>query len=390
MKSESSWGKLDMKFKNVCRVINGRAYKLDELLEKGKYPVLRVGNFFTNSEMLYSDLELESDKYCEDDDLLFAWSASFGPKIYRGPKSIYHYHIWKLQVDDSKADKYYLYYWLLNNVRRMQAGGHGSVMAHITKQDMENQEIDLPPLQLQKRIAGILKSLDEKMDNNAQINKNLLEQVLTLYRKRFVDTLNNERRICSADEYFDISIGKTPPRKEHQWFSTNPHDVNWVSISDMGACGLYICNSSEQLTREAIDRYKIKIVPDNTVILSFKLTVGRVAITNGEMVTNEAIAHFKTDKKEINEYLYCYLKCFNYQTMGSTSSIATAVNSKTIKTMPFVVPTDDELMNFHNVAAPMFATIKANQIENQYLASVRDMLLPKLMSGKLNVTGTEL
>lgn len=175
MKSESSWGKLDMKFKNVCRVINGRAYKLDELLEKGKYPVLRVGNFFTNSEMLYSDLELESDKYCEDDDLLFAWSASFGPKIYRGPKSIYHYHIWKLQVDDSKADKYYLYYWLLNNVRRMQAGGHGSVMAHITKQDMENQEIDLPPLQLQKRIAGILKSLDEKMDNNAQINKNLLE-----------------------------------------------------------------------------------------------------------------------------------------------------------------------------------------------------------------------
>lgn len=221
-------------------------------------------------------------------------------------------------------------------------------------------------------------------------NKNLLEQVLTLYRKRFVDTLNNERRICSADEYFDISIGKTPPRKEHQWFSTNPHDVNWVSISDMGACGLYICNSSEQLTREAIDRYKIKIVPDNTVILSFKLTVGRVAITNGEMVTNEAIAHFKTDKKEINEYLYCYLKCFNYQTMGSTSSIATAVNSKTIKTMPFVVPTDDELMNFHNVAAPMFATIKANQIENQYLASVRDMLLPKLMSGKLNVTGTEL
>lgn len=163
-----------MKFKDVCRVINGRAYKLNELLEKGKYQVLRVGNFFTNSEMLYSDLELESDKYCEDDDLLFAWSASFGPKIYRGPKSIYHYHIWKLQVDDSKADKYYLYYWLLNSVRRMQAGGHGSVMAHITKQDMENQEIDLPPLQLQKRIAGILNSLDEKMDNNALINKNLV------------------------------------------------------------------------------------------------------------------------------------------------------------------------------------------------------------------------
>ena len=121
--------------------------------------------------------------------------------------------------------------------------------------------------------------------------------MLTLYRNRFVDTVNDERRICRADEYFDISIGKTPPRKEPQWFSTNPQDVTWVSISDMGTCGLYISSSSEQLTREAVDRHNVKVVPDNTVLLSFKLTVGRIAITNGEMTTNEAIAHFKTDKK---------------------------------------------------------------------------------------------
>ena len=162
--------------------------------------------------------------------------------------------------------------------------------------------------------------------------------MLTLYRNKFVDTANNERAICRADEYFDISIGKTPPRKEPQWFSTNPQDVTWVSILDMGTCGLYISSSSEQLTKQAVERHNVKVVPDNTVLLSFKLTVGRIAITNGEMTTNEAIAHFKTNKKEINEYLYCYLKCFNYQTMGSTSSIATAVNSKIIKGMPFVVP----------------------------------------------------
>lgn len=214
--------------------------------------------------------------------------------------------------------------------------------------------------------------------------------MLTLYRNRFVDTLNDERRICRADEYFDISIGKTPPRKESQWFSTNPQDVTWVSISDMGTCGLYISSSSEQLTREAVDRHNVKVVPDNTVLLSFKLTVGRIAITNGEMTTNEAIAHFKTDKKEINEYLYCYLKCFNYQTMGSTSSIATAVNSKIIKGMPFVVPTDNELKEFHDLAAPMFANIKANQIETDNLVALRDNLLPKLMSGELDVSDIDL
>ena len=222
------------------------------------------------------------------------------------------------------------------------------------------------------------------------VNNNLLEQVLTLYHNKFVDTANNERAICRANEYFDISIGKTPPRKEPQWFSTNPQDVTWVSISDMGTCGLYISSSSEQLTKQAVERHNVKVVPDNTVLLSFKLTVGRIAITNGEMTTNEAIAHFKTEKKEINEYLYCYLKCFNYQTMGSTSSIATAVNSKIIKGMPFVVPTNDELEEFHIFAAPMFAKIKANQIETDNLTALRDTLLPKLMSGELDVSNIDI
>lgn len=214
--------------------------------------------------------------------------------------------------------------------------------------------------------------------------------MLAIYRHSFVDTTNELRKTCRADEYFDISIGKTPPRKEPQWFSSNPEDVTWVSISDMGTCGLYISESSEQLTKEAVDRHNVKIVPDNTVLLSFKLTVGRIAITDGEMTTNEAIAHFKTDKKEINEYLYCYLKCFNYQTMGSTSSIATAVNSKIIKSMPFIIPTDEEITEFHILAAPMFAKIKANQAEISNLSILRDTLLPKLMSGELDISDIDI
>ena len=251
---------------------------------------------------------------------------------------------------------------------------------------VQNLEIMVPDYEEQKRISVILKSLDDKIAANTEVNKNLLEQVLAIYRHRFVDTTNELRQTYRADEYFDISIGKTPPRKEPQWFSTNPKEVTWVSISDMGTCGLYISESSEQLTREAVDRHNVKIVPDNTVLLSFKLTVGRIAITNGEMSTNEAIAHFKTDKKEINEYLYCYLKYFNYQTMGSTSSIATAVNSKIIKSMPFVIPTDDEINEFHSLAAPMFAKIKANQSEISNLTILRDTLLPKLMSGEFDIS----
>ena len=294
---------------------------------------------------------------------------------------------------DGVSDADFLYYLICSPLVRNPAiksmvGSSGR--QRVQTDVVASLNIEIPPFEEQRKIGGLLKVLDDKIELNNQINNNLLEQVLTLYRNKFVDTVNDKRQICRADEYFDISIGKTPSRKEPQWFSTNPQDVTWVSISDMGTCGLYISSSSEQLTKEAVDRHNVKVVPDNTVLLSFKLTVGRIAITNGEMTTNEAIAHFKTDKKEINEYLYCYLKCFNYQTMGSTSSIATAVNSKIIKGMPFVVPTDDELKEFHDLAASMFAKIKANQIETDALVALRDALLPKLMSGELDVSNIDL
>ena len=283
-------------------------------------------------------------------------------------------------------------YWLFRSdviqdqIKRFRSG---TAQPQLPISSIKKFEIPLVDIKTQKEIAAILSALDEKIAINRAINDNLQQQAMALYRQMFVETNNDARRECRADEYFDISIGKTPPRKEAQWFSMNPTDCIWVSISDMGRCGMYIADSSEYLTHESVDKFNIKVVPDNTVLLSFKLTVGRVAITDGAMATNEAIAHFKTDKPEINEYLYCYLKDFNYQTMGSTSSIATAVNSKIIKAMPFVAPTDAELVTFHSATAPMFEMIKTRQRENTRLAELRDSLLPKLMSGEIDVSAVQ-
>lgn len=217
-----------------------------------------------------------------------------------------------------------------------------------------------------------------------------MQQVFAYYRLIFVDKSNDNRITCRADQFFDISIGKTPPRKEVKCFTTTPTDnITWVSISDMGSCGLYIADSSEYLTPAAVEKYNVVLVPDNTVLLSFKLTVGRIAISDGSMTTNEAIAHFKTDNKSINEYLYCYLKGYNFRTLGSTSSIATAVNSKIIKAMPFIVPTNDEITAFHEFAAPIFEKVKSLQLENSQLANLRDALLPKLLSGDVDISEIE-
>lgn len=297
-----------------------------------------------------------------------------------------------LRAKEGVSDPQFIYYLAIspsfrNVAIKSMVGSSGR--QRVQQSVLEELVLKVPSLQEQKKISSVLCALDQKIALNKEVNDNLEQQVMALYHQMF-DESNSNRKNIRADEYFDISIGKTPPRKEPQWFSKNPSDCVWVSISDMGSCGLYIEDSSEYLTHDAVEKFNVKIVPDNTVILSFKLTVGRVAITDGCMTTNEAIAHFKTGKPKINEYLYCYLKNFNFQTMGSTSSIATAVNSKIIKGMPFVVPTAEELEKFHSISAPLFTMIKSNQQESKYLGELRDVLLPKLMSGEIDVSGIHL
>ncbi len=191
----------------------------------------------------------------------------------------------------------------------------------------------------------------------------------------------------SAETLAEVGIGKTPPRKEPQWFTEGEGDWRWVSIKDMGASGVFQQRSSEFLTADAVSRFNVRVVPDRTVLLSFKLTIGRVAITDGPMVTNEAIAHFKLPCNPAisSEYLYLYLKSFDYSTLGSTSSIADAVNSKTIREMPITVASRDLIDRFTKSVAPLFEEMRNRQNEIASLGATRDALLPKLLSGEIEV-----
>ena len=394
----------EYKLGDICEVLNGRAYKQEELLEEGKYPVLRVGNIFQGNNWYYSDLELPDDKYCYSGDLLYAWSCGFAPYIWDGGKTIYHYHIWKLVENDKIVDKTFLYYYLIINTKRFLGGTHGSVMMHLTKKDMESQIIQLPSINTQKKIAEILKSLDDKIECNKRINENLEQQAQALFKSWFVDfepfkdqpfveselgMIPQGWRVQEAQQIFNINIGKTPPRKESEWFSESNEDNVWVSIADMGSCGAFISDSSEYLTDEAVRRFNVQMVEKDSILLSFKLTVGRVAIADTRLTTNEAIARFILPKKFYREFLYLYLKQYKYGNLGSTSSIATAVNSKTIKGMRLLIPNVELIESFSKNTRPLFEQIRTIQQESRRLAELRDTLLPRLMSGELKVNDLE-
>jgi len=177
------------RFSSIINVINGRAYKRAELLDKG-VPVLRVGNLFTSNSWYYSDLELEEHKYIDSGDLIYAWSASFGPFIWDGEKVIYHYHIWKLEFYDPELiSKRYMYYFLEEKTAEIKASGHGISMAHMTKGKMEKLVIPLPPVEEQHRIVQRIEELfaicdaykaqlEQREQLNERLVKGLVQKVL--------------------------------------------------------------------------------------------------------------------------------------------------------------------------------------------------------------------
>lgn len=174
------WARLS----DALRVINGRAYKKHEMLQEGT-PLLRVGNLFTSNEWYYSDLQLEKDKYIDNGDLIYAWSASFGPFIWEGGRAIYHYHIWKLELfDHSSTNKHFLYNYLKAVTEEIKSSGSGIAMIHMTKSKMEELVVPLPPLDEQQRIV---EKVDELMALCDRLEQQVGDQLEA--HKVLVDTL---------------------------------------------------------------------------------------------------------------------------------------------------------------------------------------------------------
>ena len=305
-----------------------------------------------------------------------------------------------LTINDEVADYEFVYYTLKNDYTTLASLANGGAQQNLNAQIIKDYVLQMPSLADQRRIASILSSLDRKIELNNKINADLEEMAQAIFKNWFVDfepfkdgkfvdselgMIPEGWKVGRADDFYQINIGKTPPRKEHKWFSTNPADKICVSIANMGNSGIFISDSSEYITKEAVDSHNIIMVPRNTILLSFKLTVGRVAIADKELTTNEAIARFILSDEKYMEYLYLYLKKYDYNSLGSTSSIATAVNSKTIKGMQMLQPSDNAIDAFHIQVNPIFEKIRSLTKESTRLSLLRDTLLPRLMSGEIEV-----
>ena len=253
--------------------------------------MLRVGNFFTNNSWYYSDLELEEDKYCYHGDLLYAWSASFGAKIWDGSKTIFHYHIWKLDFDKRLLNKKFLYYYLEYDKQQIMESTTGSTMIHVSMENMMPRTIMIPPLSEQCRIVDVI---DQYMSYLERLGSSIADIKLSIDKcKAHVLNLAIKGKLVSqdpTDEPASELLKRINPKSVAS--CDNPHYSNlpegWV-VCTIGEVANYINGKAfkpEDWRNQGLPIVRIQNLNDPTAIYNYSDEVHekKYLVKNGDLL----------------------------------------------------------------------------------------------------------
>lgn len=255
------------RFGDIATLINGRAYKQHELLPSGQYQVIRIQNLNGGKNWYFSDLTLEENKYCIDGDLLFAWSATFGPYVWRGDKAIFHYHIWNVQPNFELLDKGFAYFLLLWITEEIRAGAHGIAMLHFTKEGMENFEVQIPNLAEQRQIAARLKAQLAEVDKARQAAEVQLRETTKLADAIVFDSIRSgkttKHNLGEVLEEFKQGIGES-----------------WADYPVLGATRDGLAPAKEPPGKKP-ERYK-PVFPGTVFYNPMRILIGSIALVDDD------------------------------------------------------------------------------------------------------------
>ena len=352
----------------------------------GPYPFVQTADikhadlYLTEYEQTYSEFGLAQSRLWPAGTLCITIAANIADTAILGCDACFPDSVIGFIPNNEKCDVRYVKYLFDTQLQAaFKQLSQGVAQDNLSKDKLLSIKFCVPDLPVQRRIADILSAYDDLIENNRRRIAILEETARLAYRKWFGGTEQSwVAKLGKVSDFFDISIGRTPPRKNEECFSTESTDLKWLSIKDMRTSRVFALDTAEKLTKAGIEKTHIHVSPPGTIFLSFKLTVGEVVIAGDSMATNEAIAHFETDDRALRDYTYFYLSSFQYDKLGSTSAIARAINSDIVRKMDFVLPTRNVLESFEKDVAPMFDQIENLTRQNIALAAARDMLLPRL------------
>ena len=260
---------------------------------------------------------------------------------------------------------------------------------------VQNLEIMVPDYEEQKQISGILKSLDDKIVANTEINKNLEQRAQAIFKAWFVDfePFNEEMPsdwiIGTVDDLgTEIICGKTPPTKKKEYYGGN---TPFITIPDMHGC-VYNVSTERYLSAAGVALQPKKTLPPNTVCVSCIGTAGLVNLVSEKSQSNQQINSIVPKEGISAYYIYLLMQTLSetINKLGQSGSTIVNLNKTQFGKIQVAIPSEQVLCNFDTLCKPLFEMILSNQKENIELANLRNALLPKLMSGELDVSDIDL
>ncbi len=300
-----------------------------------------------------------------------------------------------LIINEKKSDYRFVYFYLLYKNIELSQQANGGAQQNLNAQQIKDFPISLPPLDTQKKIAAVLGALDDKIELNNKINNNLEQQAQALFKSWFIDfepfggIMPTDWKVGKIDDLAQkIICGKTPSTRETSYYGK---DVPFITIPDMHN-NTYIVNTERYLSISGADSQKGKMLPKNSVCVSCIGTAGLVSLTAENSQTNQQINSIIAKKNISPYFIYLLMKSLfeKIQTLGAGGSTICNLNKTQFSNIEVILPNVDILEDFDKITCNIFEEILHNQQENTRLAQLRDTLLPKLMSGEIDVSNVDI
>ena len=254
---------------------------------------------------------------------------------------------------------------------------------------VEDLELCVPPLEEQRKIGRILAEYDDKIMLNKKINDNLERQVQAYFQELFVDNVDPAWTLGTISDLGTVVGGSTPSKSNPEYYTED--GIAWITPKDLSINkAKFISHGENDITELGLKNSSASIMPEGTVLFSSRAPIGYIAIASDEVTTNQGFKSVVPKPAIGTAYVYYFLK-HNLPVIEGMASGSTfkEVSGSTMKNVPAVIPDTETLTCFNDFCAPIFAHQRILEEQNQSLVALRDSILPKLMSGEIDVSGIQ-
>lgn len=293
---------------------------------------------------------------------------------------------------DSVNPRFLSYYFLTKQHRAfmMSMCSHGTTMASLNQKIIEKIIVPLPERSIQDKVVEILAALDKQIATNQKINENLEQQAQAYFQELFVDNADPEWTTGTISDLGTVVGGSTPSKAKPEYYTET--GIAWITPKDLSINkSKFVSHGENDITELGLKNSSATIMPEGTVLFSSRAPIGYIAIAAGEVTTNQGFKSVVPKSEVGTPFVYFFLKntlpIIEGMASGSTFK---EVSGSTMKNVPAVIPDAETLAKFSDFCTPIFAQQRILEEQNQSLITMRDSLLPKLMTGEIDVSVIQL